>query len=146
MKKNSKIYLITADLGYGVLDDIFRDFPNRSINVGASEQLLVGLAVGLAQAGLEPVCYSISSFLLYRPFELIRLYLEHEGTRVKLVGSGRDKDYGHDGFTHWAEDDVAVCTAAFPNVHVSKPEVLTEELVDEFLTRPGPAYLNLSRF
>lgn len=146
MDKNSKIYLITADLGYGVLDDIFRDFPDRAINVGASEQLMVGLATGLAHAGLEPVCYSISSFLLYRPFEMIRLYLEHEGARVKLVGSGRDKDYGHDGFTHWAEDDATVCKAAFPHIRVYKPQKLTEEVVDEFLSRSDPAYLNLSRF
>ena len=146
MDKNSKIYLITADLGYGVLDDIFRDFPERAVNVGASEQLMIGFAVGLAHAGFEPVCYSISSFLLYRPFELIRLYLNHEGARVKLVGSGRDKDYGHDGFTHWAEDDVNIVRAAFPRVRLHKPPRLTEEIVNEFLTYSGPSYLNLSRF
>ena len=146
MDKNSKIYLITADLGYGVLDDIFRDFPERAVNVGASEQLMIGFAVGLAHAGFEPVCYSISSFLLYRPFELIRLYLNHEGARVKLVGSGRDKDYDHDGYTHWSEDDLAVCKAAFPHVQVYKPQKLTEEIVNEFLIQSKPSYLNLSRF
>ena len=129
-----------------MLDDIFRDFPDRAINVGASEQLMIGLAVGLAYSGLEPVCYSITPFLLYRPFEMIRLYLDHENATVKLVGSGRDKDYGHDGFTHWAVDDVDICKVAFPKVRPYKPLKLTEDLVEEFLTRPGPAYLNLSRF
>jgi len=146
MARDSRVYLITADLGYGVLDNIFLDFPERSLNVGASEQLLIGVAVGLAQAGMRPVCYSISPFLLYRPFEIIRNYVEHEGANVKLVGSGRDKDYGHDGFTHWSEDDVSVVTAAFPHIHIYKPHKLTAEIVDEFLTRNSPAYLNLSRF
>ena len=92
MEKDTRIFLITADLGYGVLDDIRRDFPKRAINIGSSEMLMVGIAVGLAQSGYIPVCYSITPFLLYRPFELIRNYMNYEKANVKLVGSGRDDD------------------------------------------------------
>ena len=144
MKADSRIFLLTADLGYGILDDIRRDFPERSVNVGSSEQLMIGMAVGLAQSGYVPVCYSITPFLLYRPFEQIRNYMNHDKIPVKLVGSGRDQDYGHCGFTHWSEDDVPIMKC-LPNIRTYKPLKIDEVLVNEFLTSPSPAYLNLAR-
>ena len=74
----------------------------------SSEQLMIGLAVGMSMEKLLPVCYSITPFLLYRPFELIRNYINHENFNVKLVGGGRDQDYGYLGFSHWAEDDESI--------------------------------------
>lgn len=104
MKKDDSIWLLTADLGHKMWDDHFRDFSNRCVNVGAGEQAMIGIAVGLALEGKKPFCYSITSFLLYRPYEWLRNYLGHEEIAVRLVGSGRDKDYEADGFTHWAEE------------------------------------------
>ena len=99
MNKNEKIFLLTGDLGFGLFDDIRKKFPNRFINVGSCEQLMIGLAVGLSYEGWIPLCYSITPFLLYRPFEFIRNYLNHELANVKLVGGGRDKDYKNLGFS-----------------------------------------------
>lgn len=115
------------------------------MNIGASEQVLVGVGVGLAEMGYIPICYSITPFLLYRPFEMIRNYVNHENIPVKLVGSGRDKDYSHDGFTHWAEDDIDIMKE-LKNIQLYKPAELTDELFEEFITSKSPAYLNLSRF
>jgi transketolase len=105
---------------------------------------MIGMAVGLAQSGYVPVCYSITPFLLYRPFEQIRNYMNHDKIPVKLVGSGRDRDYGHCGFTHWSEDDVQIMKC-FDNIKTYKPSEITEDLVTEFLTSDKPAYLNLAR-
>tara|TARA_B110000977_G_scaffold2938_1_gene4051 strand:- start:760 stop:1230 length:471 start_codon:yes stop_codon:yes gene_type:complete len=144
MEKDDRIFLITADLGYGVLDDIRRDFPKRAINIGSSEMLMVGIAVGLAQSGYVPVCYSITPFLLYRPFELIRNYMNYEKANVKLVGSGRDDDYAHDGISHWAGDDVDIMTA-LKNIQIYKPEKMTDEVFTQFMYNDKPSYINLSR-
>jgi transketolase len=144
MEKDTRIFLITADLGYGVLDDIRRDFPKRAINIGSSEMLMVGIAVGLAQSGYIPVCYSITPFLLYRPFELIRNYMNYEKANVKLVGSGRDDDYAHDGISHWAGDDVDIMTA-LKNIQIYKPEKMTDEIFEKFMYTDKPSYINLSR-
>ena len=144
MEKDTRIFLITADLGYGVLDDIRRDFPKRAINIGSSEMLMVGIAVGLAQSGYVPVCYSITPFLLYRPFELIRNYMNYEKANVKLVGSGRDDDYAHDGISHWAGDDVDIMTA-LKNIQIYKPEKMTDEVFTQFMYNDKPSYINLSR-
>ena len=146
MSKNDDIVLLTGDLGYGLWDNIRNDFESRFFNVGSAEQLLLGTAVGLAMDGKIPVVYSITPFLLYRPFELLRNYLNHEKIPVKLVGGGRNKDYGYLGFSHWAEDDRRIMSC-FSNILTSHPET-DEELQREFkvfLYSEGPEYLNLKR-
>lgn len=145
MSTDSRIFLITADLGYGILDNIRRDFPDRAVNVGSCEQLMIGTAVGLANSGFLPVCYSITPFLLYRPFEMIRNYVNHEKLNIKLVGSGRDKDYSHDGITHWGEDDLQIMKN-LTNIGLFKPKNLTDDVFKTFLFSDKPCYLNLSRF
>lgn len=146
MYKNEKLYLLTADLGFGILNDIRQEFPNRAFNVGAAEQLMIGAAIGLASMGMTPVCYSITPFLLYRPFELLRTYVNYENLNVKLVGSGRDFDYSHDGISHWAEDDEKIMST-LSNITIWKPEN-SESLsigFDSWINKISPAYLNLSR-
>ena len=146
MSVESRIRVITADLGFGILDNIRNAYPDRFYNVGAAEQLMVGVAIGMAEQGLIPVCYSMSSFLLYRPFEFLRNYVNYEQIPIKLLGSGRDKDYSHDGISHWAHDDREVLKA-LPNIARYRPDTL-EQLETDFLDwirTPVPAYLNLTR-
>jgi len=146
MQKNQNIVVLTADLGFGVLDPIKNNFSDRFFNVGAAEQLLIGAGIGLAESGKIPVCYSMSSFILYRPFEFLRNYVNAEKIPVKLIGSGRDKDYSHDGISHWAHDDEIVLNA-LPNIKIYKPKNITEleNIWHEFLYSTEPAYLNLTR-
>ena len=144
MKKNDKIYFITADIGYGIIDKIMNDFPNRSKNIGSSEQLMIGIAIGLYYEGFIPICYTITPFLIYRPFEMIRNYVNHENIPIKLVGTGRNKDYTYLGFTHWAEDDIEILMP-LKNIIKYKPDILNKDLLNEFLYNDKPSYLNLNR-
>lgn len=145
MKQNEKIIIITADIGYGILDEIRKNFDKRVINVGSCEMLMIGVAVGLSYGGYLPICYTITPFLLYRPFEMIRNYINYENLNVRLVGSGRDKDYSHDGFTHWAEDDLEIVSNCFKNIKIYKPDILTNEIFNDFISQKKPCYLNLKR-
>lgn len=146
MVTNQKIFVVTADLGFGLLDNIQNNFRDRFYNVGAAEQLLIGVGIGLAEQGKIPVCYSMSSFLLYRPFEMLRNYVNHENIPVKLIGSGRNRDYSHDGISHWAHDDETVLQA-LPNIKIYKPTDIDDmkQKWSEFLFDSHPAYLNLQR-
>jgi transketolase len=146
MSVNPNIRVITADLGFGILDHIRNAYPDRFYNVGAAEQLMIGAAVGMAEEGLIPVCYSMSSFLLYRPFEFLRNYVNYEKINIKLLGSGRDKDYSHDGISHWAHDDEKVLRA-LPNLEVYKPGSLDELNMNftQWIDSKKPGYLNLTR-
>jgi len=146
MDRNDRIHVITADLGFGVLDPIRLAHPDRFYNVGAAEQLMIGVAIGMAAEGLIPVCYSMSSFLLYRPFEFLRNYVDYEKINIKLLGSGRDQDYSHDGISHWAHDDRTVLSA-LPNIQQYRPTDLLEleRDFDAWINNQAPAYLNLMR-
>jgi transketolase len=146
MSKDDKIWLIVGDLGYGMFDYIRRDFPERFINTGAAEQSMIGIAVGLALEGKIPIVYSITTFLLYRPFETIRNYINYEKIPVKLVGGGRDKDYIHDGISHWPEEDKQVMKL-FGNIKCRWPETIEEipALVDRMIKDRNPWYVNLRR-
>lgn len=105
MKKNDKVVLLLGDLGYGHFDKIREEFPDRVFNPGAAEQLLLGMACGMSMEGKIPVCYSMTPFLLYRPFEVIRTFIDYEKIPVILAAAGRDKDYAAAGWSHWATDD-----------------------------------------
>ncbi len=144
MRENDKITLLVGDVGYGLFDSTRKEFPDRVINSGASEQLMIGMAVGMAMEGIIPVAYSITPFVLYRPFEVIRNYVNEENIPVKLVGSGRNDDYGVCGFSHYACEDLKVMDI-FSNIKVFRPETKEDVNVKDFLYDPSPAYINLSR-
>lgn len=140
METDPTIYLITADLGFGLFDKIREHFPNRAWNVQAAEQAMLGTAIGIALSGKTAICYSITPFLLHRPYEWIKLYLEGEGIPVKLVGSGRGQDYQHDGPSHFESE--------FPfSIDQVKPENYAnmEVCLHHVLHNNKPTFLSLKR-
>ena len=146
LAKNKDIVVLTGDLGYGLWDRIRIDYQDRFFNVGSSEQLMMGMASGMAMEGKIPVVYSITPFLLYRPFEFIRNYVDHEKLPVKLIGGGRDRDYGYLGFSHWAEEDRNII-GNFKNIKMLHPtnELQMEEQFAIILDKTIPVYMNLKR-
>jgi len=146
MRVNKKIWVITADLGYKMWDEIKIDYPDRFINVGAAEQTMIGLGVGLALEGKIPFVYSITPFLLYRPFETIRNYINNEKIPVKLIGAGRNRDYCHDGFSHWSEEDREIMKI-LSNIRSRWPEENSEikGLIKDMLENDSPYYINLRK-
>jgi len=145
-KKNKDIIVVTMDLGYKLWNQFRDELPEQFINVGASEQAGMGIACGLALEGKIPFIYSITTFLLYRPFETIRNYVNHEKLNVKLIASGRDKDYTHDGFSHWSED-AKYTLKLFPNIQCVWPEKKEDipDIVDEIIKHNKPYFLSLRR-
>lgn len=146
IKLNPNIYLITGDLGYGLWDEIRDIFPSRFFNVGSSEMAMMGMAVGLAMDGKIPFVYSITPFAIYRPFEMIRNYINHENIPVKILGGGRDNEYGYLGFSHWASEDIAALSI-FENIKLFKPHN-QNELENAFsfsINNTSPVYINLKK-
>lgn len=146
MKNNKNIWLLTGDVGFGVLDDIKRDFPDRFINCGASESAMMDIGIGLAMSGKIPFVYTITPFLVFRAFESIRNYVNREKCPVKLVAIGRNRDYGKDGFSHWA-DDVNDFLVNFKNIKFLTPigEEQVKATVNIAITNGEPTYISLSR-
>jgi len=146
MKNNNKIWLLTGDLGFKMFDNHFIDFPERVINCGASEQAMVGIAVGLALEKKIPFVYSITPFVLYRPYEWLRNYLQNEEIAVKLVGAGRNRDYEADGFTHWSEEAIPILDT-LPKIIQFWPETKEEvpNMVKEMISNNKPSFISLRR-
>ena len=146
MQNNPDIWVLVGDLGYGGADKIKSMFPQRFINCGASEQAMMGIAVGLALKGKIPFVYSITPFLLRRPYETIKLYLDGEKIPVKLVGSGRDKDYAHDGPSHDATDAPELLKT-LPNIDSFFPdsEEQVKEMLEIMVKGQSPAFISLKR-
>ena len=146
MEKDESIVLLVGDVGFGIFDSIKKKFPKRFLNIGSSEQLIIGIAAGMAIEGKLPICYSITPFILYRPFEFIRNFMNEEQIRIKLVGSGRDADYKEAGFTHHAFEAKPILQV-LKNLELYYPGDL-EELqtqVPSFLKSSKPGFLSLSR-
>ena len=142
---DSRVTLLAGDVGYGVLDAAFKAYPERCFNMGAAEQTMIGAAVGMSYEGKIPICYTITPFLLYRPFEWLRNYVEIEGTPLKLVGVGRDRDYGALGYTHWCDDQNAVLDA-LPSIRAYFPDSVDAlDSIWPLFLLSGAAYLNLRR-
>lgn len=146
MLRDKNIWVITGDLGYKMFDYIKRDFPERVVNAGAAEQAMIDIAVGLAVSGKKPFVYSMTTFLLYRPFEAIHLYLNHDKIPVRLVGSGRGKDYPLDGISHWPLHEGKIMRI-FKNIESLWPKTKEEipKLVSEMVKKNKPWYVNLRR-
>jgi transketolase len=146
MEKDKKIILLCLDLGFGMFDQHFQDFPDRCFNLGASEQAGMGIAVGMALSGKKPFIYSITNFVLYRPFETIRNYLNHESIPVRIVASGRDKDYGQDGISHWSEEALWILNT-MPNIDQYWPETKGQvtKAVKDMVKENKPAFISLRR-
>jgi transketolase len=104
------------------------------------------MGIGIALEHKIPILYSITPFLLYRAFESLRTYINHEKIPVILVGSGRDKDYLHDGISHWAEDDEYIMANLknIKRIYIHDKESINN-ILEEILKTEYPVYLNLKR-
>lgn len=144
-KKDKEIVIVSFDLGYKMWDEFIK-LSGQFYNVGASEQAGIGIAVGLALSGKKVFCYTITNFLIYRPFEFIRLYLEKDGIPVRLIASGRDKDYLEDGITHHSEDAKSILNC-FENIIQYWPETKEEipEIVENMVNSNRPGFVSLRR-
>ena len=106
--EDPRTVLLTGDLGFTVVEPFADRFPDRFFNVGVAEQNMVGVATGLAEAGFVPFVYSIATFATLRPYEFIRNGPVHHRLPVRIVGVGGGLDYGPNGATHHALEDIAV--------------------------------------
>jgi transketolase len=144
--RDERVWLLTADLGYSVLE-VFRDrFPKRYVNVGVAEQNLAGVAAGLARCGKVVFTYSIANFPTLRCLEQIRNDIcYHEGD-VKVTAVGGGFSYGSLGYTHHGVEDLAIMRS-LPGMTVVAPgdPVETRLAATALVVHRGPAYLRLGK-
>ncbi|MFD7794894.1 transketolase family protein [Streptomyces sp. NPDC059759] len=108
LDEDQRVAVVLAEIGADGFAEARRRHPDRVINVGIREQLLIGTGAGLALTGLRPVVHTFASFLVERPFEQVKLDLGHQGAGAVLVSAAASFDWPAGGFTHMAPGDVAL--------------------------------------
>lgn len=120
-RKDPRLCMVVADISpAGSMEKFRQEYPERFINVGVAEQIMIGLCAGMAMRGLRPFAYTIATFTFYRPFEFVRDDLCYQDLPVTIVGIGGGVTYNTLGSTHHAQEDVAVARA-IPNFQVIAP-------------------------
>ena len=145
-QNDERILLLTGDLGFGVLDEFSRKYPDRYVNCGIAEQNMASVAAGLALEGNMVFIYSIGNFPTLRCIEQIRNDICYHDANVKIIAVGGGFAYGTLGMTHHATEDIAMMRA-LPNMRVFVPADAIEAVaaLEEAYRIPGPCYIRLAR-
>ncbi len=145
---NPDVYIVVADISpAGSMGKFSSEYPERFINVGVAEQSMIGIAAGLALKGCQPFAYTIATFSLYRPFEMIRDDLCYQNLPVTVVGMGAGVIYSTLGGTHHTQEDIAIASA-LPNMQVLAPcDPLECVEATRWCARQknGPVYLRIGK-
>jgi len=146
--ENPDIYVVVADISpVGSMAKFSSEYPERFINVGVAEQSMIGICAGLALKGCQPFAYTIATFSLYRPFEMVRDDLCYQNLPVTVVGMGAGVIYSDHGGTHHTMEDIAIA-GAIPNMQIiapCDPAEVAEATRWCARQKKGPVYLRLGK-
>ena len=145
-EKDRNIFFLTADLGFGSFDILERKLKDRYINVGVSEQNMIGIATGLAREGKKVITYSIANFAFMRCLEQIRNDAAYHDCNVTIIANGAGFSYGQLGMSHHATEDIAIMSS-IPNVKVHSPATENDikKLLENSLKSKCVNYLRLDK-
>ena len=147
-REHEDIIVLDADLAEATKTAIFKkEFPERHIDCGIAEANMIGIAAGLAAAGMSPFASSFAMFASGRAYEQIRNSVGYPHLNVKICASHAGITVGEDGATHQCNEDIALMRT-IPGMLVVNP---SDDIEAKAATRAlyeykGPAYMRLGRF
>lgn len=143
--EHENLAVVTADLSAKLFNDAKSRHPDRVINLGIREQLLIGVSGGLSLSGIRPIAHSFTPFLIERPFEQIKLDLNHQAVGAILVSWGASYDVAGSGRSHQAPGDVALLdTLPDWTIHVPGHPDEAEAQLRKAATTDQLVYIRLS--
>jgi transketolase len=145
-RRDKRYYLLVCDMGFGVMDSLKKEFPDRIINCGIMEQATVGIAAGMSASGLIPVVYSIVNFLAFRALEQIRNDVILQGLNVKFIATGVNNYFKFLGPSHCCgSDDKKIMELIKMKVYdpYAKQDVDFNLMIKEWITDIRPGYIRV---
>jgi transketolase len=145
-REDSRIVLLSGDIGNRLFDELKARCPERFFNCGVAEANMVGMSAGMAMSGLRPVCYTITPFLTYRCMEQIRVDLCYHHVPVVLVGTGSGLSYASLGATHHSCEEMGMLRL-LPGLAVLAPADRREmrATLRAALRHPSPVYIRIGK-
>ena len=146
-RKNKDIVVLDADLSTATKTELFaKEFPNRFIDAGISEQDMIGTAAGLATCGKIPYASTFAMFAAGRAYDQIRNSICYPNLNVKICATHAGITVGEDGATHQMLEDLSLMRT-IPNLTVmsTSDDTQTRWAVEEISRIKGPVYLRLAR-
>lgn len=145
-KADPEFLVLSGDHGYALFDDIRAQCPTQFLNCGIAEQNLVGVAAGMAKAGMHPVVYGLAAFVPIRVLEQIKLDVCFDDLPVVFLGDGAGFVYSSLGASHQCTEDVASLRAV-GGIEIYSPADRTElaHCFGVAVAKGRPAYIRLSK-
>lgn len=145
LDEDPRTALVLADISAASFEPAAARHPDRVLNVGIREQLMIGVAGGLALTGLRPIVHSYATFLVDRAYEQIKLDLNHQGVGAVLVSVGASYDGSTEGRTHQSPQDIPLIdTLDGWTVHVPGHPDEAERMLRAAAAHDEPVYVRLS--
>jgi transketolase len=144
-KEDKNLIIVVADISpAGAINKFRTEFPDRFVNVGVAEQIMIGMVAGMSLRNLQPFAYTIAAFTLFRPFEFVRNDLCYQNLPVTIVGICGYKELGS---THYVPEDEAIAKL-LPNLKIISPQNIQETIeATRFCAKQKerPIYLRLHK-
>ena len=143
---DSRIILLTGDIGNKLFDTFKAQCNDRFVNCGVAEQNMTGVAAGLAMQGFLPVTYTITPFCTTRCLEQIRVDVAYHDLPVTIVSVGSGLSYAGLGPTHHSCEDIAFLRS-IPNMRIFCPStpLELEAILTYVFDNPSPTYIRMGK-
>ena len=141
------LVVLDADLAGATKTANFKKVcPERFIDCGIAEGNMMGVAAGLAAAGMIPFASSFAMFAAGRAFEQVRNSIGYPHLNVKIGATHAGISVGEDGATHQCCEDIALMRS-IPGMVVINPadDVEARAAVRAAVEYVGPVYLRFGR-
>lgn len=142
MEKDERVVVLLGDIGVFAFKEIFEKYPTRCYNIGICEQSMVGMAAGLAMAGLIPIVHTIEPFLVDRAFEQIKIDFGYQELIGTIVGVDVSETAPNLGYTHQSPHALMMMSFV-PTMKVYEPG--TPMVLDQILKEHYDKSLNYIR-
>ena len=146
-KKHDDLVVLDADLAGATKTGIFKKaFPERHIDCGIAEGNMMGVAAGLAAAGMVPFASSFAMFAAGRAYEQVRNSIGSPQLNVKIGATHAGISVGEDGASHQCLEDIALMRV-IPGMTVIVPsdDIEARAAVEAAYAYKGPVYLRFGR-
>lgn len=150
LEMDDRAVVLMAASGAFLFPDLKRKYPQKfveAVDVGIMEQSMVSIAAGMSIAGMIPIIYGQSPFIIERAYEQIKVDFGYQQLGGNFVGFGASTENAIYGATHCCPADLAVL-GMIPGMEIVVPGRPDEyhTLFLEAYADNHPTYYRITRY